>query len=224
MQHPIKKHRGKAHAMAQPKARQKARPREGPKARPKSRQLRTAENARRKFFSRSAKAAKQSNAIGQQAATLSQEVARIGAEVIELNTGAFQDAWRSGIELAADASQQSVHQFARMLQNGGAEQGSHFSALPKRIEQAMPRETWTRLPPGLFDLTEYFAAQQRSWLEQFGILKNSQNAMLSPADMMRSNMLRLVKNLRVVASLWENIARETAEQLGRTSDRIARTG
>jgi hypothetical protein len=201
-----------------------ARPKARAKARPKSRQFRSTANVRRTLRSQSAKASRQSRAIGQQAATLSGEVARIGADVIELNTGALQDVWRSGIELAADASRQSLHQFAGMLQNGRAEQASNFSAIAKRIERAAPRETLTRLPAEMFELTEDFAAQQRSWFEQFGSLGKPQDLIGLQGEMMRFNMLRFLGNLRTFANLWEKLARQTAEQLGRTSERIARIG
>src|SRR5215813_2987713 len=149
-----------------------ARPKARAKARPKSRQFRTTANVRRKLRSQGANATRQAQAIGQQAATLSGEVARIGAEVMELNTGALQDVWRSGIELAADASRQSLHQFAGMLQNGRAEQASNFSAISKRIERATPQETFIRLPAELLELTEDFAAKQQSWFEQFEAWEN----------------------------------------------------
>ncbi|MBO0757681.1 MAG: phasin family protein [Bradyrhizobiaceae bacterium] len=172
--------------------------------------------------------AAQANSLGQETAEAGGPAAHTGADVIAHNAEAIQRALRSGLSLATQLSEQSLVQFARILDLAGerTKEASEHSA--RHVEAIMQSSTvlsggFEAISRELIDFARNHMSCQRDRTTQVLRARTPQDLAVIQTEMLRDNIESFLQSFRRVAEVSARVSEDAARKLSDDAERPPRT-
>jgi hypothetical protein len=182
-------------------------------------QEKTQESSVRRAGEHMARGAKQ---FGSTTAETGERAARVGADVLQDNAEAFQNAWRSTIDMATKVSQRSTDQFALAFGFSGKDSQEAIQHSAKNLE-AVLRSTgamaqgFNAISRHMFDFMRERLDNNLNRINEFWRCRTPQDLAVVHSDLMRDNLQGVLESSRRVADLSLKVVDDATKKIRRTS-------